>query len=143
MDQIISNFVPYNNPYIIISWKVPEEMVENGFPVPQEIRSEILWNGNISLNYPTDISALEKYRISGDTSFTIKGWLFGDPTFPVNNIYYVNSNFYSVSGVDANMVALSESVFNYPLSSALVDDVEFVRLSAYPQITDFNYQLQT
>jgi len=23
MDQILSNFVPYNNPYIIISWKVP------------------------------------------------------------------------------------------------------------------------
>jgi hypothetical protein len=25
MDQILSNFVPYSNPYIVICWKIPEE----------------------------------------------------------------------------------------------------------------------
>ena len=25
VDQIVSNFVPYNNPYIILSWKVPDD----------------------------------------------------------------------------------------------------------------------
>lgn len=139
MDQIISNFVPYNNPYIIISWKVPEAMVENGFPIPQEIRSEVLWNGNIALSYPNDVAAFEKYRISGDTSFVIKGWLFGDPVFPVNNIYYIDSNFYCITGIDTDISSLVEQTFNYPISSALIDDVETVSLSAYPQFTNITY----
>jgi hypothetical protein len=59
MDQILSNFVPYTNPYIILSWRVPEEIVSNGFAFPQEIRSEVLWDGNITMGYPTDIAANE------------------------------------------------------------------------------------
>ncbi|NBP16917.1 hypothetical protein EBU95_21475, partial [bacterium] len=46
MDQILSNFVPYNNPYIIISWKLPAEA---GLSYESEIRSEVLWDGNITL----------------------------------------------------------------------------------------------
>lgn len=144
MDQIISNFVPYNNPYIIISWKVPEAMVENGFAIPQEIRSEVLWNGNIAINYPTDINASEKYRIVADTSFIIKGWLFGDPIFPAANIFYVNSNFYSVSSLlDTTFEQLSGQTFTYPASANLSNDLEVVSISAYPQTTnvDFTYQL--
>lgn len=143
MDQIVSNFVPYNNPYIIISWKVPDEMVESGFSIPQEIRSEVLWNGNISLTYPTDITAAEKYRIIGDTSFTIKGWLFGDPTFPANNIFYINNNFYAVSSVsDFTFEALSSQTFTYPTSSGLPDNLETVSISAFPQITNIDYTYQ-
>jgi hypothetical protein len=44
MDQILSNFVPYANPYIIIGWKVPEDL---GLSLNQEIRSEVLWEGGI------------------------------------------------------------------------------------------------
>lgn len=143
MDQIISNFVPYNNPYIIISWKVPEDMVEDGFPIPQEIRSEVLWNGNIALSYPTDIVASDKYRIIGDTSFTIKGWLFGDPIFPAANIFYINSNFYSITGIgDTIYEEISSNTFTYPASSGLRDDLEVVSISAYPQITNLNYTYQ-
>jgi len=141
MDQIISNFVPYNNPYIIISWKVPEGLVENGFSIPQEIRSEVLWNGSINITYPTDINASEKYRIVGDTSFTIKGWLFGDPTFPKNNIFYVNNNFYNTNLLlnESDYLSLSSNNFVYSLSSGLTNDVENVTLSAYPQITNIEY----
>ncbi len=143
MDQIMSNFVPYNNPYIIISWKVPEAMVEDGFSVPQEIRSEVLWNGNIALSYPTDIAASDKYRIIGDTSFTIKGWLFGDPTFPAANIFYVNNNFHGVPLLtEMTYETLSGQTFAYPVSSGLSNDVETITISAFPQITNFDYTYQ-
>ena len=91
MDQIISNFVPYNDPYIIISWKIPEAA---GLSIPQEIRSEVLWDGNLNMTYPTDINASDKYRISADTSFTIKGWLFKDLSKnAVSNIFFIDNNF--------------------------------------------------
>ena len=68
MDQMISNFVPYFDPYIILSWKHPR--------VEREIRSEVLWDGSLNFNYPSEIQATESYRIGIDTTFTIKGWLF-------------------------------------------------------------------
>lgn len=98
MDQIISNFVPYNNPYIVISWKVP---TSQNLADDLEIRSEVLWDGNISLSYPTDISGTEPYRVSATTSFTIKGWLFkknSDST--VGNIFTVDQTFVPVSGFE-------------------------------------------
>jgi len=143
MDQIMSNFIPYNNPYIIISWKVPEDMVEDGFSTPQEIRSEVLWNGSIALSYPTDIAASEKYRIVGDTSFTIKGWLFGDPAFPANNIFYIDSNFYNVSSLlDSTYDQLTSNSFTYPVSTNLASDLETISISAFPQTTNFDYTFQ-
>jgi hypothetical protein len=72
MDQILSNFIPYNNPYIIISWKIPSELLQQ----EQEIRSQVLWSGTIDVNYPTQLEASAPYRVSADTNFTIKGWLF-------------------------------------------------------------------
>jgi len=91
MDQIISNFVPYNDPYIVISWKIPAAVQ---LAVPQEIRSEVLWDGSINMSYPTDINASEKYRIVADTSFTIKGWLFKDLSKnAVENIFFIDNNF--------------------------------------------------
>ena len=94
MDQILSNFVPFNNPYIIISWTVPKEF---NLPYTQEIRSEVLWNGNIALNYPTDINGNQKAQIIADTSFTIKGWMFPDPESPIKNIFKVDTNMTAVS----------------------------------------------
>jgi len=97
MDQIISNFVPYNNPYVVISWKVPTSMISE----VQEIRSEVLWSGDISLTYPHDIQANQPARVTADTSFTIKGWLFPDKTqSDGDNILYIDSNFTPVTGFD-------------------------------------------
>lgn len=91
LEQIISNFVPYNDPYIIISWKVPAAA---GLAIPEEIRSEVLWDGSINMTYPTDINASEKYKITADTSFTIKGWLFKDLSKnAVSNIFFIDNNF--------------------------------------------------
>ena len=94
MDQILSNFIPYNNPYVIISWKVPSDFVTD----VQEIRTEVLWNGNIGLSYPTDLDPNTPARISGDTSFTIKSWLFPHRSSDNSkNILYVNTDFQTLS----------------------------------------------
>jgi hypothetical protein len=138
MDQIISNFVPYNNPYIIISWKVPEALVTGGFSIPQEIRSEVLWNGNITLSYPTDINASEKYKIVGDTAFTIKGWIFPAVINNASNIFYIDSNFH-VTSLVTSVSELTGTTFTYPVSTGLLNDVETVSLSGFPQTTNVGY----
>ena len=96
MDQILSNFIPYNNPYIILSWKTPKELLQT----QQEIRSEVMWNGSMSIDYPTDLTAGEPFRVSADTSFTIKSWLFKHKDDPIGNIFTINSYFTPLSGVD-------------------------------------------
>ena len=133
MDQILTNFIPYNNPYIILSWKVPNDLSSTGFAIPQEIRSEVLWSGNINLSYPTDIAASEKYKITGDTSFTIKGWLFPAQQDPVGNIFYINENFYTTKLI----TSVSElTAAAYSSDPNVITDVERLSSYGYPQITN-------
>lgn len=89
MDQILSNFIPFCNPYIVISWKIPEEFNLNA---DHEIRSEVLWDGSISMNYPVELNSSQKARVTADTTFTIKGWLFKDIDKPSSNIFYIDQN---------------------------------------------------
>lgn len=96
MDQILSNFIPYNNPYIVISWKVPGDFAN----IPQEIRSEVLWNENVSLQYPTELTPDTPYRVSADTSFIIKGWLYRKHTTPTKTIFNIETNTHAVSSVE-------------------------------------------
>ncbi len=98
MDQILSNFIPYNNPYIVISWKVPssQHLVDD-----LEIRSEVLWSGDISLDYPKELTGTVPYRVSANTSFTIKGWLFKkNIDNNVANIFNIDQTFVPVSGFE-------------------------------------------
>jgi len=136
MDQIVSNFVPYSNPYIILSWKVPKDIL--GSSVPQEIRSEVLWDGGITLSYPTDINANEKYRVVGDTAFTIKGWLFPYASNPAGNIYSINANFYN-SRIVTDYQSLSGDTYVYPVSSGLVTEKESIILRSDPELTGVDY----
>lgn len=97
MDQILSNFIPYTNPYIVISWKVPTDFT----PQMEELRSQVLWSGSTSLTYPADLSPSSPYRVTADTSFTVKGWLFSDITQPDGDrIFYIDSRFTPVTGFD-------------------------------------------
>lgn len=129
MDQILSNFVPYNNPYIILSWKEPTKI--SGQTV--EIRSEVLWSGNISITEPVDIASSEKFRIVADTSFTIKGWLFRSANEASQQIYFIDTNFISVRGD----LLISDTYYNGV--SSMNDEVETISLSAIPTITNAYY----
>ena len=129
MEQIISNFVPYSNPYIVLSWQIPADF---NLAVPYEIRSEVLWNNVVQLTYPTDIAANQKYRLIGDTGFVIKGWLF--PAVPLSgasNIFNIDANFVASSNITI-YEDLSGTSFVYPVSTGLVNDMETVVLSGNP-----------
>lgn len=92
MDQILSNFIPYCDPYIVISWKLPFTDNTN---TPYEIRSEILWGGSVNVQYPTDLNASQIFRITADTTFTIKGWLFKKLEEPFGKIYTIQSDYFA------------------------------------------------
>lgn len=94
-DQIVTNFIPYFDPYIIVSWRTPS--------MPDyEIRSQVVWSGNVTATYPYDINSTQVARVEGTTSFTFKGWLFkaassgGD-----SKIYTINSNFSTEAGLNS------------------------------------------
>lgn len=94
-DQIVTNFVPYFDPYIVISWRTPS--------MPDyEIRSQVIWSGNVTATYPYDINSTNVARVEGTTSFTFKGWLFkAKPATTDGIIFNVNSNFSTESGLQS------------------------------------------
>lgn len=121
-DQIVTNFVPYFDPYIIISWRTPS--------MPDyEIRSQVVWSGNITTTYPYDINSTQVARVEGTTSFTFKGWLFKTkPSTSEGTIFTINSNFSTEAG------------FNSLLSLDALDALTTERrvLSAQPQPSIIN-----
>jgi hypothetical protein len=125
VDQILSNFVPFCNPYVVISWLVPKKF---GLAVDQEIRSEVLWDGNVNLNYPVELAGNAKARITADTSFTVKGWLFKDTADPAGNIFTIKSNFIA-----------EDYISEYESLSAEPAPVETTMLSGAPFVTDIHY----
>lgn len=130
MDQIISNFVPYSNPYIILSWPIPSEF---NLAETTEIRSEVLWSGSLNYTSPTDISFSDKFRVVVDTSFTIKTWLFKEVVEPTGIIYKIDANFTAVSSGD---ILYSYDDFTR-LSS--YETTETVTVSGTPSFTNLFY----
>jgi hypothetical protein len=139
LDQIMSNFIPFCNPYVILSWKVPEEY---NLPFIEEIRSEVLWDGNVSVTYPTDINGNQKYFIVGKTSFTIKGWIFPEEENPVNNIFFIDAALSVVKGNlrDMSYFALSSQVVK-KIDCSEYYNTEIVSISASPQMTDLDFNV--
>jgi hypothetical protein len=139
LDQIISNFIPFCNPYIILSWKVPKEY---NLPYIEEIRSEVLWNGNISVEYPKDISGNQKYFIIGSTSFTIKGWIFASEEDPLKNIFYIDASLAAAKGdlmdskyfeLSSQIVTVDQDPDNYNTSVvSITGDLTTVAFSGVP-----------
>ena len=123
MDQILSNFIPYCDQYIIISWKMPV-----GYNKDYEIRTEILWSGTVNLVYPTDLPPSQSFRITADTSFTIKGWLFKSTQYneTYKKIYYINSDFVVADDSDINGCGLITDLDQYETST--------INISARPHV---------
>lgn len=96
VDQIITNFIPYCDPYIVVSWKWPEIIPWTNF----EIRSHILWNENIAYQYPLDINNSVPYRIIADTSFTIQSWMFKNMPPMGKPIYVIDTSFSAMSSME-------------------------------------------
>ncbi len=128
IDQIVSNFVPWCNPYFIISWKVPDEFQ---IDFDDEIRSEVFWSGNVDFENPINITKDDKYRIIGNTGFTIKGWLFPATQTSVAPIYVVNTTFNSVS---SETDILNYDSYNW--LSGINYNTDLITVSAIPEVTN-------
>ena len=86
-DQIVTCIFAYTDPYMEISWKTDNNPT-------QEIRSQVIWNGTLATQYPTDVNASQVARVLGDTSFTFKGWIFkAEPEKGDARIFTVRSDF--------------------------------------------------
>jgi hypothetical protein len=133
IDQIIQNFATVCNPYFVVSWKIPEEF---GLDFTDELRVQIEWAGNISYTTPTTLGIDDKYRISADTTFTIKGWLFPSLQNPEAPIYVVNTKF-----INQNLASRVTGYDDYPSLSASYVESDTVMVSAYPEFTNFYYSV--
>lgn len=131
VDQIIQNFATVCNPYFVVSWKVPEEF---GFNFIDELRIQIEWNGSISYASPSTLSKEDKYRITADTSFVIKGWLFPPTENPEGTIYVIQNKF-----INASLAGRISSYDDYPALSAAYAESETISISAYPTFTNLYY----
>lgn len=128
IDQIASNIIPWCNPYFIISWKVPPEF---GMDFIDELRTEVTWSGSIEYENPTNIDHSEKYKIVGNTSFVVKGWIFPALETPQAPIYVVNTNFIAVSSGSSLM-----GYDDYQSLSAN-NTTDSIYISAYPEFTNY------
>jgi hypothetical protein len=125
-DQIITNICSYFDPYIVISWRTPSMPDE-------EIRSNVVWSGTIATNYPNDTTSTQVARIQGDTSFTIKGWLFKARPEADGNIFTIKTD-YSL---------IRDLTTKYSLDELDPDLTERFILSAIPQPKKITYQNNT
>ncbi len=136
VEQIISNFAPYTNPYIILTWREPSEREED-----IEIRSEVLWNESVSLNTPTETTYSDKFRIVADTSFTIKTWLFKNQNTDSAPIYFIENNLVAVEkdwSISQPLTSLDyENFFSQYDQSEERDNIMVTQqLSGTPEITN-------
>lgn len=131
IDQIAQNFITYCNPYFVVSWKVPEEFQ---IDFTDELRTRIEWSGTLTYNTPKVLQKEDKFRIEGDTAFTIYGWLFPpyeQKSKPIYEIY-----------VDLKAIKTSDKLIyseDYNTLSAYFSESETVSISAYPSFTNLFY----
>jgi len=118
-DQIITNILPYFDPYIEISWRIPDV-------TDYEIRSKVIWSGNVTTQYPTDLNANQTAKIQGDTSFTFQGWLFKSIPEADGNIFKILVDYSTLPGL-TTQYSYSTLLSSYPNTTD-----RFI-LSAQPQ----------
>jgi hypothetical protein len=137
IDQIISNFAAYTNPYITITWEVPDDV---GLPASMPINSKVEWSGSISLEYNNEINYSNRSVITADTSFTVEGWLFKEAVDPLDNIFKITRNFYSNQYLSAGNFITYDDYFTLSGADPVFDSVT---LSAMPEITNVYYSISS
>ncbi len=91
LEQILTNFIPYTDPYIVVSWNHP---ITN-----QELQSKITWSGDAPIHSPEQLDGTTPYQWSCDTNFTMDGWLFKSDQTPIGKIFYINSTYTAVPDI--------------------------------------------
>jgi len=68
LEQILSNFVAIMNPDIYVASEMPQG---NGV-----LKTQVVWDGNISIDNAEDISKDAPWRVAATTTFALKTWIF-------------------------------------------------------------------
>ena len=114
IDQIITNFIPYCDPYFVISWRI-KEMNDH------EVRSVCEWSGSVNVEYPKDLNASTNARVVGSTTFTIKAWLF-KPITVAPLIFDITTTF-------NDLEALKDAYINYSQEQDNILDGEYLNFT--------------
>ena len=104
MDQIIQNFSTNTDPYVVVSWREPKS--------GREIRTEILWDGNVAYTYPGNSQAptAPPFRITATASFVIKGYIFKVAVENPKPICLINTEYLFVDNFFCNYAELTAHV---------------------------------
>lgn len=128
MDQILTNFIPYTDPYVVISWPWPDPITGKVI----EIRSAVMWNEDVQMEYPTELQATDSLRFMANTSFTIKGWLFKNSDNVVKTIYKIDHSFTAVNRIYDNYKLMKDMETDYNTDVLYVSAVPFIsKVSPY------------
>lgn len=125
IDQIITNLFTFFHPYIVISYTHPE--------VEQEVRCVVQWGGDLSFQYPVDISANTPYRITVDTSLTVNGWIYRNHPNIQGKIYKIDHNFQSVN-VFKDYYEMVKDKNQYTSDTIILSARPFINM-VYPYVT--------
>lgn len=98
MLQILSNWVPYTDPYIYIDVEDPS--------TGQIVRTKVRWNENINIDQELD-DPEKTFRTGFDTSFTIEGYLFKKILPDSSRICKITTNMSSVTCLNNCFMSIS------------------------------------
>ena len=127
IDQILTNFIPYCNPYIVVSWKWPDIIPFADF----EIRSTIKWSEDVQFEYPIDIVNTAPYRVIANTTFVLESWMFKNMPELGKPIYVIDTSFSSMTAIEEFDV-----MKNYENDDNTDYNTDYTVISARPQFTN-------
>lgn len=67
-EQILQNFIPFSMPNFYVAWKHPY--------TKETLKSQVIWDGSVSTEYPVEYQSESKPLIVSTTSFIYKTWMF-------------------------------------------------------------------
>lgn len=82
MDQILTNFVPFFNPSVYVVIPHP---IQSG----KKLKCQVVWNGEVAVEFPDEIDKNTPSRITATTSFTLKAWIFPGRSLDVDDGHYI------------------------------------------------------
>lgn len=128
MDQMLTNFIPYTDPYIVVSWPWPDPITGKII----EIRSAVMWNEDVQMEYPTELQATDALRFIANTSFTLKGWLFKNSDNFVKTIYKIDHSFTAVNRIYDNYKLMKDMESDYNTDTIMISGSPFIsKVSPY------------
>lgn len=136
LEQVASNFIAYFNPYITLAYKVPSAV---GPDYDLEVRSKATWNGNLAISTPDTQSFSEKFKRTGDTSFTIDTWIYPEAIDHIKPIYFIDTHFYAVRDRIFDYSSLSAQKFFLSSYAPGAQHFDSFYLSGTPDITSIFY----